>query len=444
MTEKKQYSIKSILLKILVELCRIILGFTFIFSGFVKAIDPVGGAYKIEDYLTSFGLQFFLSTSIWLSALLAFVEFILGCFMLLGIYKRRTTIFLLIIMCIMTPITLYLAITNPVSDCGCFGDALIISNWDTFFKNIILLFCAIICVKYHKLLVSVFTQKFHWIVYYFVILYGIFLLVFNFIYEPMVDFRPYRIGTDIEEGMYVHPEKREKIETKLVYAKDGVETEYEIEEAPWDDPDMEYVGRITKVIKKGEEPKIKDFKINLLEFNTTHSEILGEEDITDEVLSDSNYVFLIVSPFLEKINTSYLSTLEDIDYYSKENKYECYFMTASSNDEILRFMDKNLVFFDFCHVDDRVLKTISRTNPSVLLLKDGVILNKWADLEIPDEAKLNAPLPKLEIGKQIDINSKEERQLIYIGLLFFVPLCIFKILDFLIYNKKDKLQNIKK
>ena len=134
---------KSLIEKILVEIARVLLGATFIFSGFVKSIDPLGTAYKVQDYLTSFGFSDLLYLSLPISIILCAGELCLGIFMLFGLYRKWTSRLLFLVMLFMTPLTLYLAIANPVKDCGCFGDALIITNWETFFKNIVLMACSV-------------------------------------------------------------------------------------------------------------------------------------------------------------------------------------------------------------------------------------------------------------------------------------------------------------
>ena len=133
---------KNAVLKRLAELCRLLIGGVFIFSGFVKAVDPVGGAIKIGEYLASFGLDMLQPFTVLLSFNLSAIEFTLGVCMLLGVYRRDVSFLVLMFMAFMTPLTLYLALFDPVSDCGCFGDALVISNWQTFYKNVVLLAAA--------------------------------------------------------------------------------------------------------------------------------------------------------------------------------------------------------------------------------------------------------------------------------------------------------------
>lgn len=435
--------ILDLIKKILVEISRIILGVTFIFSGFVKSVDPWGTAYKIEDYLLAFDLSSLTSFSFIFSAFLCIIEFLLGAFILFGLYRYWTSRAILVVMCFMTPLTLYLAIANPVSDCGCFGDFLIISNWETFYKNIVLIICAIIATKYYEKITNIFTGKTYWMAFLFISAFSLAFVVRNYIYEPIFDFRPYHIGANIVEGMQVEEGKERIEENTFIYAKDGVEQEFTEDNYPWQDSTWVFVKMGTRVIQEGESPKIDNFSLTRLIFNNSKTELRKEEDITEQVLSDSTYTFLAISPSLSKFNENYLSNIEDIEYYAKGSKYKFYVLTASTTDDIIKFIENNSVSFDFCITDDRALKTISRTNPGLILLKNGTIINKWADIEIPAEEDLTAPLDKLDLSTMIDIKEEDRHNLISIALIFFIPLLLLKAFDFAAFRKrKEEQKNI--
>lgn len=437
MTETK--TIKSIFIKLLVEISRILLGVTFMFSGFVKAVDPWGTAYKIEDYLGAFNLSSLSSLSFPASAFLCILEFLLGAFMLFGLYRFWTSRLILLVMCFMTPLTLYLAIADPVQDCGCFGDALIISNWETFYKNVVLIICSLITFIYYRRISNIFTGQTYWIAFLFVIVFSLGFVMRNYIYEPIFDFRPYSVGSHLPSKMLV-PEGKEQIEESvLIYEKDGVQQEFSQDNFPWEDSTWVFVDQQTKVIKKGEDPAIKDFTLTRLEFNNARTEIIGWEDITEEVLNDSNYTFLMISPDLNNLNIDYLSSLEDVAYYAIEHDYKFYCLTSSVEDDVLKFIADNSVNFEFATVDERVLKTITRTNPGLILLKDGIVLNKWADIDVPSEEDLNAPVNQLEDGAIVCTQCKDKQTLIYISLIFFIPLVLLKLFDFSVYRKKKKI-----
>jgi uncharacterized membrane protein YphA (DoxX/SURF4 family) len=422
--------------KILVEISRIILGFTFIFSGFVKAVDPLGTAYKIEDYLAAFNLTSLSSLAIVGSVLLCVIEFAMGACMLFGLYRRWNSRLMLVVMTFMTMLTLYLAIANPVEDCGCFGDAFIISNWQTFFKNIVLLICSIIVFKYREHISNLFTGKTYWLAFLYIFIF-IGLFVFrNYLYDPLFDFRPYKIGADISKLINVEEGKGREEKSRLVYAKDGVEKEFTEDNYPWEDSTWVFVRMDTKVIKEGEKPVINDFLINKLVFSPDKTKVEAQLDITQELLSDSNYVFLMVTPSLSAMDMSYLSSFEDVEYYAKDNGYGFYCLTASDTEEILRWSKENTIKFDFCAADGRMLKTMIRSNPGLILLKKGVVINKWVDIDVPAEENLTKPLTELPYGQMIDETKENKKNLIYVCCIFLFPLLLLKGFDLLFYRKR--------
>lgn len=431
---------KDLVVKILVEISRIVLGATFIFSGFVKSVDPFGTAYKIQDYFTAFGVPSLSFLAFPLSALLCGGEFILGACMLFGLYRKWNSRIMLVVMVFMTLLTLYLAIANPVEDCGCFGDAFIITNWQTFYKNIVLLACAVFVFIHHERIRNFFTGKTYWLAFLYIILFiGLFIFR-NYLYDPLFDFRPYKIGANIPQQMNVEEGKGRIEENSFVYAKDGVEKEFTEDNYPWQDSTWVFVRMDTKVIQEGEKPKIADFSVEQLIFNSDMTDVETTIDITQEILSDTNYVFLMVSPSLADMDITYLSNFEDVESYAKEYEhgYGFYFLTASSSDEIIDWAKDNTINFNFCSVDGRVLKTIIRSNPGLVLLKDGVVINKWVDLDVPAEEDLDRPLPELLYGQMINTKEEDKKNLIYVCVIFVAPLLFLKGLDVLFYRRREK------
>lgn len=428
---------KNIILKSIVEISRILLGITFIFSGFVKAIDPLGTTYKIQDYLTSFGLVSLHNIALPLSIIMCAGEFCLGIFMLFGLYRKWTSRLLFFVMLFMTPLTLYLAIANPVKDCGCFGDALIITNWETFFKNIILLVCAIIVLIWHQKITNLFTGKFYWFVSLYIIACSIAFCVYSIINEPIIDFRPYEVGANIPKLMTVEEDKAPVFENIFVYEKDGVKKEFTEDNYPWEDSTWIFVDRQSKLIKEGEEPLIRDFSINRLYFNKDRTEIEGEEDITSEVLTDSSYTFLMIAYSLTNMSEDYLSSFEDVNNYAKDHQYKFYCLTSSPRDVILQVEKENITNFDFCLSDERSLKTIVRSNPGLILLKDGVIINKWSGRHVPTESRLNKEIEELSISNMPDTKKESKRHLYILAIILFTPLVVIKLLDALLYHRKS-------
>lgn len=431
---------KDISIKIIVEISRIILGITFIFSGFVKSIDPMGTTYKIQDYLNAFGLPELNKFALIFAIILCAGELCLGLYMFLGLYRKWTSWLLFFVLLFMTPLTLYLAIANPVKDCGCFGDALIITNWQTFFKNIILLTCSIITLVWHERITNFFTGKFYWFVGLYIVIFSIGLCMYNYYNEPIIDFRPYKIGNNIPKLMTVDKDKAPIYENIFIYEKDGVKKEFTETNYPWQDSTWVFVDRISKLIKEGDEPAIKDFEVTRLYLSPDKSSVENEENLTTELLADTNYTFLMVAYSLTDMDETYLSRFEDVNNYAGEYGYKFYCLTSSPQETILRLEKNNITNFDFCSVDERTLKTMVRSNPGLILLKDGTIINKWASRNTPDEAQLNKPIEDLKISQTREIKDDNKNHFYAIILILVIPLLAIKIFDAFLYQKKAKKQ----
>jgi uncharacterized membrane protein YphA (DoxX/SURF4 family) len=371
------------LTKITVEFCRVFLGLVFIFSGFVKAVDPLGSIYKNLDYLSAFGLDFFNFSALPLAFIQIAVEFAMGVCLLLGVYRRFHSILFLVFMCVMTPLTLYLALKNPVTDCGCFGDALIITNWQTFFKNIFLLAASFVVFFGYKRITPFYSKKSKFSVTLFTYLFILGVSFYCYTFLPVLDFRPYKIGANIPELMAI-PEgaPTDEYETTLVYSKEGIEKEFTLTDYPKGDTAWTYVDTRTVLLKKGYEPPIHDFTITTEE----------GDDITEDILTDNSYTFLLIAHKLEEANDSRIDRINEIQDYCIQNGYKFYCLTSSLPDAIREWKENTGAEYPFCTMDDTALKTIIRSNPGLLLLKNGVILNKWPDLRIPNEKALLQPL----------------------------------------------------
>ncbi|MCD8261337.1 MAG: DoxX family protein [Bacteroides sp.] len=407
-------------------LCRLVLGMVFIFSGFVKAVDPLGSQYKIEDYLEAFNLAAYVPAFIPLLAaiLQGVVEFVLGVWLTLGIRRKISTYFILVIMCLMTPLTFYLALENPISDCGCFGDAWVITNWQTFWKNIGLLIAAVSVFKWRRLLFPVISEKSQWIVAIYTIFFIFAITGYCLNRLPVLDFRPYRIGNSIPEGMSI-PEGAvpNRYESRFILEKDGVKQEFTLENYP--DSTWTFVEARSVLVQKGYEPSIHDFSI------VTQEE---GEDITEEVLSDPGYTFLLIAHRLEKADDANIDLINEIFDYSVENGYAFYCLTSSSDEEIENWRERTGAEYPFTFTDDITLKTIIRANPGLLLLKEGVILNKWNYTEVPDEYALSDRLENLELGRIKEINNVNTIGRII--LWFFLPLFVVLGIDRLWLKRK--------
>lgn len=425
---------KHIIWKAWVNICRFVLGGLFIFSGFVKAVDPLGSFYKIQDYLTAFGMIFWFPKylPLLIGIILSAIEFCVGIFLFLGIRRKIASTLALLLMCVMTPLTLYLALANPVSDCGCFGDAWVLTNWQTFGKNVVLLIAAISVFKGRGQIIRFITMKMEWMVSMYTFLFVFALSFYCLQYLPILDFRPYKIGTDIQSSMQIPEGAKPSIfESRFILEKEGKKQEFTLENYP--DSTWTFVETRTILKEKGYEPPIHDFSMMSLETG---------EDITDSVLSDKGYTFLLVAHRIEEADDSNIDLINEIYDYSVEHGYGFYALTSSPEDEIESWREKTGAEYPFCQMDDITLKTIIRSNPGLLLIKDGTILNKWSDTRLPDEYVLPDSLDKIELGQQ-----KLENNWYTIGyvlLWFIIPLTMVICVDILVIKRRERKRKIEK
>lgn len=410
------------------NLCRFVLALVFIFSGFIKANDPQGTYYKVEDYLQAFGLLDYTPEFLPLfgSILLAVVEFTLGVFLLFGIRRKLTTISLLGFMLFMTPFTLYLAVMNPVSDCGCFGDAIILTNWETFWKNIFFLIAAISVFKWSGLMIRIISKKSQWLVSLYTLLYISAIALYCVSYLPIFDFRPYHIGANIIESMRIpQGEKPSVYESLFVMEKNGERKEFTLENYP----DSTWTFIDTKIIlkEKGYEPPIHDFSLYSAETG---------EDITKQILTDKGYTFLLVANRLDKADDGYIDLVNEIYDYSVENGYAFYCLTSSLKEDMEQWRERTGAEYPYCTADDITLKTIIRSNPGLVLMKDATIVNKWSCRSLPDEYDLSDRLDKLSLAQMEP--QKLQNKILFVVAWFAIPLFIFTMLDKTLIDRLEK------
>ena len=418
---------------ILTTVSRFVLAVVFIFSGFVKAIDPLGTQYKIQDYIDAFGwVGVFPDFVPFLaSALLGMLEFCLGGYLFFGIRRIIAPRAVVVVMAIMTPLTFWLALDNPVSDCGCFGDAVVLSNWETFWKNVILLAMSVVVLKWRKRIFPLVTTRFDWLIALYGFIYIFCMTIYCYRELPVFDFRPYHVGADIRQGMEI-PEGKEPTvyETRFILQKDGVEKEYTLDNYP--DSTWTFVDSRTVVKKQGYEPPIHDFSMMNYE---------DGEDITERVLSDENYTFLLVAHQLGLADDSKIDLINELYDYSLDNGYAFYCLTSSSDEDIMKWQENTGAEYPFCLMDNITLKTMIRSNPGLILLKEGKVIRKWSVNNIPDEYELTAPLGQLSIG-YMDTHSLLYKFLLVMAWFVF-PLFFVCVLD-LLWERYKKRQHLLK
>ena len=402
-----------------VNLCRLLLALTFILSGYVKAIDPLGTQYKLNDYAAAMHLSEYIPDWLTLTGAiaLAMTEFALGIFMLFAIRRHLVSRLMTAMMVMMTLITVWIFIANPVKDCGCFGDAIKLTNGETLLKNIVLLAAAIVTAMRPLDMARLISKSNQWIVTNYTLVYIVCTSLYCLYALPTFDFRPYHIGADIKKGMEI-PEGAEQpeFETTFILKKNGQTREFTLDNYP--DSTWEFVDSKTVQTRQGYEPPIHDFSLTDTETG---------DDITDNVLSHKGYTFLLISRSLAYADDSNFGDIDQIYEYASEHNIPFYCVTASTDSDINRWRDLTGAEYPFCTADETTLKTIIRSNPGLLLLKDATIIGKWSHNQLPDPDELTASPDKLPIGQQPD--DGVTGKLIKVLLTFLLPLTLLTIAD---------------
>ena len=403
---------------ILVNLSRTLLALTFIFSGFVKAIDPLGSQYKIAEYLEAAQLSAYIPdwAQLILSVGLSAIEFTLGVMLLLAIRRRLASKLSLIMMVVMTLVTLWLTVSNPIQDCGCFGDAIHLTNTQTFIKNLILLTAAIVLACWPLYQVRFVSKTNQWIAFYFTIVFIVTASTLSLYHLPIFDFRPYYIGQNIKKGMEIPKgAKLTTYKTTFICEKNGVTKEFTENDYPYNDSTWVFKDTHQEILEKGYEPPIHDFSIT--------DEKTGE-DLTDSILTKDGYTFLLIAPVLERADDSNFGEIDAIYEYAKENGYGFYGLTASTDKAVKHWRDITGAEYPFYTMDGTTLKTIIRSNPGLVLLYKGTIINKWSHNDLPKQAELNAPLSLIEVGREPENETWTKIVLILICYIFPLTLLI--------------------
>ncbi|MFD2162513.1 BT_3928 family protein [Paradesertivirga mongoliensis] len=369
--------------KVLVNFSRFFVGILFIFSGLIKANDPLGFGYKLQEYFEVFHISFLHDFAAGFAILICAVEIILGAALLLGIRARQVSVGLLILIIFFTFLTFYSAAFDVVRSCGCFGDAIPLTPWQSFGKDLILLVFIIIIYLNRDQIQPVFSSekaqsRSLWIVS--ILAFGFGLYTYN--YLPVKDFLPYHIGANLPENMKI-PEgapadvyeinytlKNKKTgENKKMTDKEYLKTEI------WKDSNWEITGDPeSKLIKKGYEPKIKDLKI---------SDAMGT-DYTAEIIENPYYNLVVVAHDLNKANKKALGDLNALAITSVENyNIRTVLLTTTSPSNTEAFQKQNKLAIETFFADGVPLKSMVRANPGLLLLKDGEVINKWHYRNLP-------------------------------------------------------------
>ncbi len=353
-------------MKYLVGFSRVFVGVLFIISGFIKLNDPVGFSFKLEEYFSPAVLDFpFLEPyALAISIFVVIVEVLLGVLLLLGFQPKFTIWSLLAMIVFFTFLTFYSAYYNKVTDCGCFGDAVKLTPWESFAKDIVLLVLILILWKGSKYIQPLFSDKYNWIGMGVATLLCIWFCNHVLNHLPSIDFRPYKIGANIMEGMIVPEDAPKPVqEFSWKFNQNGEEKVF-VTNGAYPDVEGDFIGVETKVIQEGYEPPIHDFTIEK-----------EGGDYTEDMLQEPKLVMVIAYDLAKSDLEAFTAVKEHTDK-ALQNGYKVIGMSASGGDESNAVIQEYDLNFDFYFTDMTTLKTIVRSNPAVLVLEKGTILQK--------------------------------------------------------------------
>lgn len=354
-------------MRIAALIIRILIGLLFIFSGFVKAVDPWGSAIKFGEYFSAFGMEWLGGGKYFFAVALSTFEMLLGFALLFNLRKKLATLGVVIFMSFFTLLTLYIFIENPVSDCGCFGDAIKLTNGQTFLKNLIILPLVVFLFFYAREEEKRGKALKQWIfIGGFAILSSL-IGIYSLRHLPIIDFLPYKVGTNIPQAMSIPDGAPEgEYKTTLTYKNlaSGIEKDFEVEDSEWQDTTKwEFIDAKTVEISKGYVPPVADFSIFSTEGNVTNEILTAPEDI---------YMFVI-----DDITTMTDSDREIMSKYSAVDNESVICVTTSPLENISQ---ANIKFYN---IDQTVLKTMLRSHKGLVKLKEGTIVAKYNMRDVP-------------------------------------------------------------
>ncbi len=363
---KKVLSAHQKLFTTLTWIIRLLCGAVFIYSGFVKAIDPWGTLYKLYDYFATWHVEPISSLLLVGVFALCVYEFLIGIFLWTGCFRRSTPIFGLLFMCVMLPLTFWIALFNPVADCGCFGDALILTNWQTFWKNIVITGMLIWLIKFNSICRCLIRPSLQWGALLVSIAYIVVIGFAGYYYQPLLDFRPFPKGKSlVPVSMTSDTDTAEFI---FVYAKDGIQHTFTIDDQLPDEEDgwtfierKELNPRPVKVIDKDLDTSFRIWSED------------GEEDVTEDVIHDNGNTLLLLMPDLDNVSISTTWKINSLYKWAEQHNVDMMAVVASTPQGIERWYDLALPEYPIYTAEDTLIKMLARGNPAVVYLHDGVI-----------------------------------------------------------------------
>lgn len=363
-------SINSSKEHIIIKIFRIILGLTFVFSSAMKGIDPTGTAYRVEDYLGAYNLVWMHGSEMFLSFFLIVTEFILGVALLFKLYIRLAALGALLIMVIFTAITYFDATYNLVPDCGCFGDAVKLTAWETFYKNVVLIVLAIVLFFSRNSIKSKVPEWLQTVILLVFTASYLYFTMYNYNHLPMVDFRDWKVGRDMKtiglenRKTFVTYKNKETGETK----------EYLTPDYPWNDSvwmaEWEFV-----------EQRIDESGV-IIPHNLYIQDYEGN-NVTSEIIENPDYQLILVSFDIETANPEGFIKAAALSEQAERHEVSFALISSSGQEEIEKFKEVYQINYPSYLADDTELKAVIRSNPGLILLLNGVVMAKWHYNDFP-------------------------------------------------------------
>jgi uncharacterized membrane protein YphA (DoxX/SURF4 family) len=370
-------------MKYFLNLLRILVGLLFIFSGLVKANDPLGLSYKMNEFFEVWGMHGLMSWSLGLSVVMIAFEIIAGVALLLGYGFRIFSFLLLLLILFFTFLTAYVLFSGKIKECGCFGDCIKISNTETFWKDVALTVMIVILFVYRKRIRPLFRSGYlNTALLILTAFFAFFIQWWALEHLPFYDCLPYRKGANIWSKMKPPPGSiPDEYATVLTYEKDGVKKEFNQNNFPWQDTTWKFVSSETRLVKKGNaDPEVKDFSITDYEGN----------NYTEPALTAPGYTFLWFIKDPVHARDDRMERIRSLSADAAKLGIPFYALSAGSREVNEAFKKKHSITgIEFYQTDQTAIKTAMRANPGLMLLKDGTVIGKWSFRDYPQHAALD-------------------------------------------------------
>lgn len=368
-------------MKLLTQISRVLVGVLFIISGFIKANDTIGFSYKLVEYFEIFNMHFFVDYAVAMAMFICIFEIMVGVALLLGAYTRLNMWLLLLMIVFFTLLTGYSAITNKVTDCGCFGDAIKLKPVESFLKDVVLLVFILIMFVGQKYITPLFDKTMSAIALGVSLLVTTFFTFYTYMFLPRIDFLPYKVGNDIAALMQLPPDaKKDSIAMIFVYEKDGKRMELGMNDLGAIDETYKFIERIDRTIVEGDKAPIHDFR--LFDVNGV--------DYTDSLLQQKGFKLILVQTHINKSRIGVEKQLAALADASREAGVGFWALTNTTLADVEPYRHEHQLAFNYYNMDATPLKSMVRSNPGLLLLKDNVVIKKWSAYGLPtfDKVKM--------------------------------------------------------